>query len=163
MSRLENILFVLKKRKYALIAIAIFLLFGFLYSFFLGLIKIPIINIQLIRMLPINIFDIVFIFIFSIMISITFTLYIYKSKNKKIDRIKETTTVSAGFVMGFITSMCPFCPLILFSLFGSSITLSFLAPYYSLFKFLSIALLGVAIFFVSGDIRNKCSCKKLKK
>lgn len=155
MKTLKSITHIFKNRKYFLMFLSVSIFTGLLYSFFMGLIGIPIIDIQLERMILISNWDIAYIFIFSAFVGLLSALYVHKADSSNVKSNKEVAIGSTGFLAGFITAMCPLCPLTLLTLFGITGTLMFLAPYYGLLKVVSLVVIGAAILLLI----KKTECK----
>lgn len=140
--------FVFREERYILIAAFSTAIILFLFSFFMGLITIPILNIATIRMLPVTFFDIIFMLVFSLIAGISIAFYSYVKRNAK-----GFCTISTGIFTGFLTSICPFCPIFLFAALGASITLEFLAPYFPFLRVLSLLLLLLSLYWLSKTIK----------
>lgn len=136
------------------------LVIGLLYAFSMGLVSIPFLNIKNIRMVPVTPFDIMFLIVFSLMAGAVIALHFYKSDKIKSGELKETCAISGGVILGFLTSVCPFCPILIFLLFGVSVTLMFLSPYFTAFRILSLVLLGLSLYWLVNSIRKPRRHKK---
>jgi hypothetical protein len=106
-------------------------------------------------MVSITVFDITFMFVFSLIAGIATAVYLY-SKNS----FKEICTLSGGIFTGYLTSFCPFCPIIFLALFGTSITLEFFAPYLPVLRVLSLTLLLLSLYWSTKNIKLERLGKK---
>ncbi|MFH8132126.1 MAG: hypothetical protein QW321_00785 [Candidatus Aenigmatarchaeota archaeon] len=140
---------VFSEKRYILITTFFTAIILFLYSFSMGLITIPIFNVESIRIVSITIFDIIYMVVFSLISGITIALYWYSKKS-----VKGVCTLSGGILAGFLTSICPSCPILLLALIGTYITLEFLAPYFPFLRILSLSLLLLSLYWLSKSIKN---------
>jgi hypothetical protein len=147
-------------KKCILTAIPFSLVSALLYAFMLGLIAIPIAGIGSSRMIPITFADIIFIPIISIGVGALVVVYVYRSDNITSSCNKKLSVGYAGVTTGFVTSICPLCNILLFSLIGASFTFFFLSPFIFELRILSIVLMLVSAFVMLRDVRSNRLAQK---
>lgn len=70
--------------------------------------------------------------------------------------VKIGSTSSAGLVLGTLTSFCTLCSLPVISLLGVGGLLAFMSEHLSLFKGLSLVILGVSAYLLNKQLKNSC-------
>ncbi len=145
---------ILKKNEYKETAIGLSLLCMVFFTFLYGMFRIPFVDIGIVRMTPINIFDIAYILIASSLVGILMALFRYKVS-------ASITTKSAGgggLFAGFFGAVCPVCQTISLAAFGTTaaaLPLGFLIPYINLIRILSLLLLGGSVYLTANTIYTK--------
>ncbi len=136
------------------------------YSFFYGLWKIPLLDFGIGRMSRVTFGDYLFLFTITLLIAILLTI----GKFERLTKLKHEGRVlgyGSSTFGGIISAACPVCQGITIAALGSSlftIPLNFLTPYLGFLKVVSIALLGLAVFFKADSIYLKtCSVVAIKK
>lgn len=109
------------------------------------------------RMTPPALFDYIFLVLISIISGLLFALIIFKSTEFKIGGYKEEAAGFFGAIFGYITLLCLYCNVLIFSLIGASFSLAFLFPYINEIRFLSAALLFIASYWTIKGIGKKCN------
>ncbi len=146
---------VFSEEKYILIVAFSTAIILFLYSFSLGLTTIPIFNVGVIRMTAVSILDVIFMFVFSLIAGVSIAFYLHSKGN-----VRGVCTLSGGIFAGYLTSFCPFCPVVFLTLFGASITLEFIASYFPILRMLSLTLLLLSLYLSTKNIKLERLGKK---
>lgn len=102
--------------------------------------------------------DLLFMIIFSVASSFTITtsIYMYKRCNKN---VKDQLTGVTGTTIGLVVTACS-CTVLVAPLLGSTIIsaiAAFAIAYITPLRILSLALLGVSIFFVFRNFNKACN------
>jgi len=145
-----------KSKKILLISLATFLV---IYTFLYGFWKIPIIDFGINRLSGIGFFDYLFVIAVSVLTSIFLSLFLYEGRSK-LASSSAIGGVGGGFA-GFVGAICPVCQSVGIVAFGGTllnIPTAALNPYLGFLKFVSIGLLGMAVYFKAGSIHSK-KCK----
>jgi len=100
-----------------------------------------------VRMIPSTIGDYIFLVLSSLLLGAYIGVHLYKKKsnkacNKTCNRISTT-----GGIGGFFAFSCPICNKLLVILFGATALTTYLEPYRPVLGFVSIALIGGALWW----------------
>ena len=106
-------------------------------------------NKYFIRMIPIELTDYIFLSFTSIMLGTYIALSYYDKKAKKCDY-----TAYGGAVVGIFAVGCPICNVALISLFSATTILTYFEPYRPILGYLTIGILGSALYFKASQIRK---------
>ncbi len=146
--------YILKKDPYKEVAIGSFLLSMVFFSFLYGLFKIPLFNVGIIRMNPINFTDVFYIVLPSLILGLLIPLLKYKTH-----MIPTSSGVSgsSGLFTGIIGTVCPVCQALTVIGFGSSLVLplGFLVPYANYIRLFSLMLLGISLYVTAYSLYTK--------
>lgn len=160
-----RILFIiLKRKKYALIAVVNTLIIGAL-SYYLTVVNVYNKSIVIYAEMNGLVFTIISLALGAI-ISLLFGFYVaLLFFRRDITRARATGNKAAGFsatAAGLIASGCPSCGIPLLGLIGFPLGLSFL-PFQGLeVKVLSIFFLGLSIYLISNNIEKNLTCDRPK-
>lgn len=97
--------------------------------------------------------DIILLILTAILLGSYLSLYFYSKKKSKASNIAATT---GGFA-GIFAFSCPLCSVLLVSLFGSSLLLTYFEPIRPLIGVFTIGILGSAIYFKANSLNKKCN------
>lgn len=128
-------------------------LFGILYSFLYGLWKIPIVDFGINRFSSVGTLDYTYIILISFITGLMFSLIKY-------ERIQSTKSgfkagAGGGLFAGIVSAICPVCQGISIAALGGTIAtlpLAFLVPYIGLIQFITVFILGFALYLKANSI-----------
>jgi len=161
---LEILLVILKKKKYALIALLTIILMGAIF-YFLTVINVSQKSILIYAEMN-GVWFTVSSLLFSLIIALLFGFYvsllIFKRDIAKISNKGNKAASGVGAATGIIASGCPSCGTPLLGLVGLPLGLSAL-PFKGLeLKILSIGLLILSIYLICNSIKKNLACERQK-
>lgn len=105
------------------------------------------------RMTVTNMLDLTLLILTAVLLGSYLSLHLYSKKQSKSSNIAAAT---GGFT-GIFAFSCPLCNVLLVSLFGSSLLLTYFEPIRPLFGIFTVGILGSAIYFKASSLNKKCS------
>ncbi len=79
---------------------------------------------------------------------------------KTVAVLKSSSTTVLGLVTGFFTAFCTACTLPFITVFGASISLTFISEYEIEFKLLSLVLMFLGLYLLNNQLKGCEVCAK---
>ncbi len=153
---------IVKQPRYTKTFAVAFILSAILYSFLYGLWKIPAIEFGINRLSAVGILDYLYLILISALAGLLFTLFKYG----RMQSVKSGSALAGGggLFAGIVSTVCPACQGISIAALGGTVAalpLAFLVPYMGLIQFITIFILGFALYLKANSIFTQTciSCK----
>lgn len=97
--------------------------------------------------------DLGLLIVTAILLGSYLSLYLYSKKKSKASNI----AAASGGLAGIFVFACPVCNVLLVSLFGSALLLTYFEPIRPLLGILIVGILAVALYFKAASLNKRCS------